>query len=108
MPLTLPSVKSGDTFLLACTYREGGVATDLTAYTVTSQLRDYADALVAQLTVALADQGASPGVFTLSYVPGADLPVGRLKCDVQFVLAGVVRSTETFVVPIEADVTRAP
>lgn len=106
---TLPTVKRGDTFLLACTYREAGVATDLTGYDVQAQIRDSLDALVEQLVVALADQGVSPGVFTLAPIqnPPTDWPIDLLRCDVQFSLGGVVRSTETFLVPVDIDVTRA-
>ena len=33
-------IKRGDTFTLACTYKQGGVAYDVTNYTIRSQVRD--------------------------------------------------------------------
>jgi hypothetical protein len=102
---TIP-FKQSDTFILACTYREDGTPVDLTTFEIASQVRDSSGTLVADLTVTLADQGTDPGVFTLSCADTSPWPIDLLPCDIQFTLDGNVRSTQTFFVAVEPEVTR--
>lgn len=106
--VTLGNTKRGDTFLLACTYKENATPVDLSDFDIQSQVRDSMGALVEQLVVSLADQGTAPGVFTLAPSSNPpDWPVDLLTCDVQFTKDGVVRSTQTFEIPVEQDITRS-
>jgi hypothetical protein len=98
--------KQADTFLLACTYRENGDPVDLTTFDIASQVRDSSGNLVDTLTVELADQTTSPGVFTLAAADTTAWPIDLLPCDIQFTNDGVVRSTQTFFVAVEPEVTR--
>ena len=102
---TISPVKRGDSFLLACTYKQNGVATDITSYVIRSQVRDSADNLVQEMNVSKADQTANPGVFVLSGGSTANWPIDLLRCDIQFSEGSTVRSTQTFYIPIEEDVT---
>lgn len=107
------TLKVGDTFGLTCTYRVSGVPTALTSQqSLASQVRDDAGKLVATLVVTKnPDQTTYPGKFTLALADGAttqNWPADvDLYCDIQTTEGGVVRSTETFVIPTAADVTRS-
>lgn len=102
---SLPAFKRGDTFYLACVYKEAGVPTDVTAYNIRSQVRTSTGTLVAELTATKGDQVASPGGFTLREDDTQDWPIDTLIADIEVTVAGVVRSTSTFQVPVEEDVT---
>lgn len=105
-PMISP-IKRGDTFTLACTYKQNGVAYDITNFTIRSQVRDSSGALVEELTTAKADQTTNPGVFVLSAANPMDWPVDILSCDIQFSDSeDVVRSTQTFQIPVVEDVTQ--
>lgn len=99
-------IKRGDSFLLACEYKEGGVATDVTNYTIASQVRDSSDQLIEQLTVTKADQANHPGKFVLSAGVISDWPIDLLRCDIELSEGATVRSTQTFMIPVVEDVTR--
>lgn len=108
---TTPPFKRGDTFALSGVYRINGVATTLSSQTIRSQLRTSVGALVANLSATLdPDQTVNPGRFYLSLVDpalSASFPApANLYCDVEVCDGGVVRSTETFIVPVTPDVSR--
>lgn len=103
----LSPIKRGDTFTLACTYKQNGVVYDVTNFTIRSQVRYSTGALVAELTVTKADQTTNPGVFVLAAADPMDWPVKILSCDIQFSDGdGVVRSTQTFQIPVVEDITQ--
>lgn len=102
---TISPIKRGDSFLLACTYKQNGVATDVSPYTIRSQVRDSSNALVQELSVSKANQTTNPGVFVLSGGVTSGWPIDLLRCDIQFTENGTVRSTQTFFIPVEEDVT---
>ena len=102
---TISPIKRGDTFTLACTYKQNGVVYDVTNFTIRSQVRDSSGALVEELTVTKANQTANPGVFVLSAADQMDWPIDLLRCDIQFSEEETVRSTRTFFIPVEEDVT---
>jgi hypothetical protein len=103
---TIQPIKRGDSFLMACIYKVGGVATDVTNYTIKSQVRNSSDDLVQQLTVTKADQSTDPGAFVLSAGVISAWPIDLLRCDIEFSEEGTVRSTQTFMIPVVEDVTR--
>ena len=104
-PMISP-IKRGDTFTLACTYKQNGVVYDVTNFTIRSQVRDSEGMLVSELTVTKADQSTNPGVFVLAAAGATAWPVDILSCDIQFSDSeGVVRSTQTFKIPVVEDVT---
>ena len=104
------SLKVGDTFGLSCTYKQDGQATPVTALTLRSQVRTEEGKLVANLVVTKADQALAPGQFSLALASGASTQAWPapedLYIDIEVTDGGVVRSTETFVIPTETDVTR--
>lgn len=97
--------KRGDTFLLTCTYKDGGVATSVASLDIDSQIRNNLKALVQELTVT---KSQNTGVFTLSATAEetADWPVSVLRCDVQFSEDGEVKSTQTFYITVVEDITK--
>lgn len=107
MTTSLPTIKRGDSFVLSCTYKEDGEPVDLTVFTITSQVRDSSGVLVEEFTAELLDQETNPGVFTLTSADPSLWPIDELACDIQFMKNGVTRSTQTFLIPVEPDVTRA-
>ena len=108
---TLAPIKVGDTLSLACTYKVAGIPTDVTGYSITAQLRDSANLLILDFVVVKAVQsGGTLGMFkmdTSGPTPAPPLPVDLLRCDIQFVLISdsTVRSSETFYLPVEEQVT---
>ena len=107
IPVSIPPIKRGDSFVLACTYKQNGVAHDVTDYNIRSQVRDSTGALVEELTATKANQTTSPGVFVLSAAAPNEWPVDVLSCDIQFSDSeDVVRSTQTFKIPVIEDVTQ--
>lgn len=103
--LTINAIKTGDTLDLYGTYKIDGVATSLAGYTITSQVRDSRGTLIDAFTVSLMDQGLLPGGFKLS-AGEIDWPAGTYKCDIEFVDGtDFVRSSETFLIPVEQDIT---
>jgi hypothetical protein len=99
--------KRGDTFSLVCTYKQGGVPTSIDGYEITSQVRDISGTLIDNLIVQIENQVSTPGVFTLSAASTASWPVRNLLSDIQFVLDGDIRSTQTFCIAVQEDITRA-
>lgn len=102
---TLSPIKRGDSFWLACVYREGGVPFSVENFTIRAQVRDSSDNLVQELTVSKADQSTNPGTFALSAGIISSWPIDLLRCDIQFSEEQTVRSTQTFMIPVEEDVT---
>lgn len=99
----------GDTLSLLGTWSENGTPTDLTGWTVRSQVRTQTDDLVGELTITLANQLTAPGQFTLAATAAqtAAWPVKVLRCDVEFTDPdGVVSSSDVFSLSILADMTR--
>ena len=102
------TVKRGDTLSVAgVATQDSGVALNLTGYTVRSQVRSSAGALVAALTVTVTN--AALGTFALGATAAATATwlAGRHVCDVEYTSAGgVVSSTATFPIAVSEDVTR--
>ena len=104
---TLEPFKQGDTFALACVYKENDAPASLVGFTIKSQIRDSSGVLVAELVATIdPDQDANKGKFSLTFSPTDEWPVDACVCDIEYTTGGVKNSTETFIVPVEADVTR--
>ena len=109
MALKSINFKRGDTFSLECTRKDNaGVAVNLTGYTITSTAKvgtSFSDSLTVAVT------NAAAGQFTLSETAAntANWPISSdasiMYCDVQFVLSGVVKSSETFIINVVEDIT---
>lgn len=108
-PRTAP-LKVGDTFGLTATYKVAGVPTAITQQTFASQVRTEGGTLVATLQITVnPDQVANVGKFHLALASGStqNWPAEvDLFCDIQVSDGGVVRSTDTFVIPTVQDITR--
>jgi hypothetical protein len=108
-PTTKP-FKRGDSFALTCTFKVSGQPTSVAGYTIRAHLRNSMGSMVSELVAQIAsDQVATPGRFFLA---PADQTVtktwpapGNLSCDIEFTLGGSIQSTQTFIVPVERDVT---
>jgi hypothetical protein len=99
--------KRGDTFIAACVRRHPvtGAVLDITSTTIQAQVRR--GSFVATLSVAVTS--AAAGEYTLSATAAqtASWPAGGLAvCDVQYSDAGVVASSDTFMIEIVEDVTQ--
>lgn len=108
MTPTASPFKRGDTFLLTCTHKVSGVATSVTGFGIRSQVRNRFGHLVAELNPTLANQSTSPGVFYLEPddPDTTEWETGDLSCDVELTSGGVIRSSETFIIPCVDDVTK--
>lgn len=102
---SLPPHKRGDSFVLACTYRQDGVAASVALYTIRAQLRDSSSQLVQELSVSKANQTTSPGVFSIAGGATGAWPLDILRCDIQFTEGDTVRSTQTFSVEVIEGIT---
>ena len=104
MTVSIP-FKRGDTFILQNTVSINTAAQDITTWTITSKVRHTSSNFVDELTVTKTD--AVNGVYQLKKQDTSLWPTKTLLCDVQYVIAssGQVISTETFEIPVVADVT---
>lgn len=98
--------KRGDTFQRHVALVRGTAAEPTTGWTITSQVRDKDDALVA--TCNIGNRTDSAGTFTVTAADTTAWPVGTLYWDIQTVNAdGVIVSTETVLIDCLRDQTRA-
>lgn len=105
---SLSNFKRGDTFSLACVWKENGMPSAITGLSIVSQIRkQVGKSLVANLTVVPANQTTNPGHFTLvaSNSDTSTWPTGLLICDFQITQGDVVRSSETFQIRVVEDVS---
>lgn len=103
--LQLPNFKRGDTFNLACVYKQNGTPVSVAPFTIRAQLRDSGNVLIQELAVSKANQTTSPGSFTISAGATIGWPIDLLRGDIQFTENGNIRSTETFSIQIIEGVT---
>lgn len=100
--------KRGDTFYVEATYcADGTNATNLTDYTINSQVRDMQGELVSSLTVtkAASQSTTGKGKFTLQ-ASTSDWPIATLIWDIEYIINGVTQSTETIKIKVVQDVTQ--
>lgn len=104
---TLSQHKRGDTFSLACAWKQDGVSAPTTGFTIAAQIRKKSGMdLVTALSVVNRNDAA--GTFTLVPVVSDTntWPTGLLICDLQITNGTTVRSSESFAIPIIEDVTK--
>ena len=101
-------VKRGDTLSLDCQVFEanGVTPTDITAWTIRSQVRTTAGALLTSLTAAITT--AADGEYTLTALPADTATWPRAaRMDIEYTDGGgVVLSTETLALDVVRDITR--
>lgn len=96
--------KRGDTLVLQNTITINAVPQDITNWTITSKVRHTGSNFVDELVVTKTD--AVNGVYQLKKQDTTAWPTKTLLCDVQYTLpSGQIISTETFELPVVADVT---
>lgn len=108
--LDLPDFKRGDTFSLGCLKKDsGGTPENLSAVTISAQVRTPADELLATAVCAKVDQSANPGEFSVTVDPSVTSlwDLGKVLIDVQFSVGGAVTSTDTMRFKIVRDITHA-
>jgi hypothetical protein len=97
--------KRGDTFSWAMSHRDGSAVLSLAGWTIASQVRTAADALVTTLSISNRDDQA--GLFVLSAADTTAWPLGSLHCDIQYTdPSGVIRSSPTILIDCVRDITR--
>ena len=97
------NIKRGDTFSLLGVYKIDGVASSVSSLVITSQVRDHSDRLVENLIV---EKLVSTGQFLLKAIDTNLWSLNLLSCDIQFIEGDVIRSTSTFNILVEKDITR--
>jgi len=106
---SLPAIKRGDTFGATCTYKENKVPVSVADLSISCQIRDPdTKELVSEMVITKANQEQSVGVFHLSPTnpDTSDWPVKTLIADIEISQGGVIRSTQTFRIPVYEDVTQ--
>lgn len=102
----LPSHKTGDSFSLACTYKESGAASSIAGMAIAAQLRTARNVLVAEMDVTVVDEPGGKFILTPADPDTSAWPTGSHKMDIEITASGVIRSSETFIVPVVGDVTK--
>ena len=101
--------KVGDSLQWFVTLKDDltGVPVNLTGTTVTAQLRGLNGELCATPTLVVSNQGTNPGEFTMTVTDGSVFRTAPqpLFCDIQFVTAGLITSSEIFKVKLVPDIT---
>lgn len=101
--------KVGDSLSWAVVLKDDltGVPVNLTGSTLKSQLRGLDGTLLATPVLTVSNQGTNPGEFSMTIVDGeifrtAPVP---LFCDIQITTAGLITSSDTFIVNLIQDVS---
>jgi hypothetical protein len=98
------SIKQGDSLLLTFTFfNNDGTSVDLTSVTLSGQVRDSADNLVATLAIATT---SILNVATLQVADTTQWPLGLLRADIRAVSAGLTEMSETFAIRVGRRITQ--
>lgn len=100
--------KRGSAFVYQATYSVSNVPVNLDGYTITSQIRDSDNNLVADLVVTMADQGAAPGQYSVNFDDTTAWKPGDLRWDIRYVADSRPIITETVTIRLVQQVTEAP
>lgn len=101
--------KRNDSFRAVFSFIEDGAAASLAGCTARMQLRTRSDTIV--LDVSTSDYLTIDASSVISDVPASlmDMPLGKYLADIQLTYQdGSVRSSKTFTVLVEKDITRDP
>jgi len=103
--MTELTLKQGGSLLLALAFTEDdGSAADLTGSSVSSQIRDAQDSLVAALPVVVTTPTA--GTASIAVMDTSAWPLGTLRCDIRVQAASTIMFYETFAIHIQRAVTQ--
>ena len=106
---SLKEFKTGDTFSLVCTYKQEGSPVELPVDAeIRAQIRTRTKELVSDTTVTILDQSSNVGKFTVNAFPAdtSDWVTGKHFMDIEVTIDDIIRSTETFLVPVIEDITK--
>jgi hypothetical protein len=99
--------KRGDSFELACTLENEGVAVNITNITITSQARGDDDALLQQMTVTKTNSANGEFAVSATATQTESWGVGTYDCDIEFQeSSGEINSSQTFQISVIKDITR--
>jgi hypothetical protein len=97
------SIKQGASLSLALAFSNtDGSATSLTGATITAQVRDSSDLMIAALTASV---GSSAGQATLAASDTSSWPIGTGRCDIKMTQAGLISFSDTFNIDVQRAVT---
>lgn len=100
------TIKRGDSINWSVAITTAGVALNLTGYTVECEVRSVSDrSLAVALTCTPADQGVSPGELTVTLADTSAIDPGRYVVDLRYTNGSDSRSSETWILNVEAEVT---
>lgn len=105
----LSNFKRGDTFSLSCTWKDNGSPASIAGLEIKAQIRNsYGLNLVDDLVVTPLNQVNHIGQFVLTplHPDTSYWPIGSLICDLQITKDSVVRSSDSFLIPVIEDVTK--
>ena len=102
-PLPDVAIKAGDTLQLTMQFLDlNGAPVDLTGATITGQVRDPANLLVATPALSVTPIAGTVGILVADT---SAWPLGLLRCDLKIVMAGVVSHSDTFGITVKGAVT---
>lgn len=96
--------KRGDTFTLSCLYKVDGSPSSVDSIDIQCQLRTSTGSLVHDFVVTK-DVAIGSFVISASALTTSSWPVTVLRCDIQFTEVDNVRSTQTFFVKVDEEIT---
>ena len=103
-----PDLKRGDTFSLGCLKKDSdGDPENLSSTTITCQIRDGNDTLIATVTVDKSNQSTAPGEFSITVAADTTKAweLSRYLLDIQFSVGSEVISSETARFKVVKDIT---
>ena len=108
--ISFKEFKRASSFSRTCTFKVNGVATALTDFVITAQLRDsYGMKLITDFEVIIdTDQTTNVGKFTLTPADSdtSGWPLGVLLLDIRIELAGVATYSDTVQLPVVERITQ--
>lgn len=106
--MTSLRVLRGATFRRDAIRKVDGVPTDLSGYSITSQVRDPRDlsSIVDTATVTIANQVTDTGKFELDFGSTETWPIGSLWLDIRLDSGGTVDYTERVTLEVSETATR--
>lgn len=101
--------KRGDTLVWECEYTDdAGVPVDLTSYSIRCQARNSVGELLFDANESNYINVYNPtlGYFRLTITSTSEWEIGKYTVDVEYTIGTVVKSSDTFNLIVEEDITR--